>query len=596
MQPHPHPVRDPRYGKALFDFYQNNYFRSITDIMVAQARSPISKQGSDPELLLGSLYLSYGMRKAAADIFGRLLSGDADPYAHDLAWFYLGRMRYMDGEYAESLEAFKSISGRLPEDKDAERFHLMVNAYLHGNDYDGVIKILDNISGKGIWRDYARYNLGIALIRSGRVNEGIGQLEQLSALPPGSEEEYTLRDKAEIAVGYASMRNDTEIDPVAAFSRVRLNGPFSEQALLGLGWAYDVKKRPQEALRSWMELGNRSDAASASQEALIAVAYTLEQLKRRKLALSYYEKAVSSYDQVRAELDKAISEVDYGKILRKTVPAAFAADDEWTDSAIQLSTLPVARYLSDLLTSRDFQRAYRDYLDLNYIRLQVVEWNEKIPLLKTMLEERRRQYIINVTHTKDSRYAVRLRDLHAKRDVLANELADIEDHEKTDQLITREERGRLNRLQGIKSKLDTLAGHGLDVAAQAREYRILYGLQQWQLHTEFPIRLWRAKKGLHELDKALAQADRSQSSLQNTLKISPLNFDGFSQRISSLERHLRNLDEKLGVAAKMQERYCSRMIVETLEKKRREVASRRNAALYAQARLFDQLSHEADAP
>lgn len=595
-QPRLQTVRDLRYGEALYDFYHDQYFRAITDIMVAQARSPISKQGNAPELLLGSLYLSYGMHAAAADVFDRLLSEKIDPYIHDLAWFYLGRMRYMDGQWAKALEAFKSISNSLPESKDAERLYFMVNAYLYENNYSEAVKVLDNINGEGIWDYYARYNLGVALIRTDHVKEGMDLLGQLARLSPKSEEEYTIRDKANIAIGYASVHNAASFDPIASFSRVRLSGPFSNQALLGIGWAYNANKQPRESLKPWMELSSRPAADSATQEALIAIAYTLEQLKQRRLALTYYEKAVSAYDQVRAELDTVLSGVDYVEFLRNSLPSSFAFDDKWSDTGVQIRALPAAEYLNGLLTSREFQKAYRDYRDLNYLRLQVDKWNEKIPMLRIMLEERRRQYTINVAQVAGSRYAERLTDLYGKRAIVASDVADIEDHEKINRLATQEERDRLKQLQEIKSKLDALAARGLDVNAEIKEYRILYGLTQWKLYTEYPLRLWQVKKGLRELDRALAQGAQAQSSLENVLDITPLNFDGFSDRIGKLERYLKNLSEHLDSAAKKQEQYCNQLIIDALSQKRRQVDLHRTRALYAQARLSDQLSHEPDAP
>jgi tetratricopeptide (TPR) repeat protein len=595
-QGHPQPVRDLRYGEALYDFYQDQYFRAITDIMVAQARSPISKQGKEPDLLLGSLYLSYGMHEEASGIFQRLSQTNSDAYAHDLAWFYMGRMRYMDGQYEKSLDAFRAIQEALPESKDAERLHLMVNSYLHEGHYKEAIEVLSNNKGQGIWNDYAKYNLGVALIRSNHVKEGIGLLDQLGRILPKNEEEYTLRDKANITLGYTAIRTDVQRDPITPFSRVRLNGPYSNQALLGIGWAYSEKKQPQEALKPWMELSTRSKVDTASQQALIAIAYTLEGLKQRKLALSYYERAVADYDRVHAELDNAINDVDYGEVLRNSIPTSSAADGQWLDTGLQFKTLPAAEYLKELLTSRDFRKAYRDYRDLNYIRLQVDKWRGKIPLLRTMLEERRRQYTINLAHVKDSHYAEHLADLNDKRDVLAREITEIEKHGKIQQLATSEEWTRLKQFQTIKARLAALEAHGLDVKAASTEYRILYGLTQWKLHTEFPIRLWSTKKDLHELDKALAQSAQAQSSLHNVLKISPLNFDAFANRITALEHYINDISVKLNGATQRQEQYCRRLIIDTLTHKRDQVEVYKNRALYAQGRLYDQLSHEADAP
>jgi tetratricopeptide (TPR) repeat protein len=234
-QAHPQPVRDPRYGLALFDFYQDHYFDAITDIMVAQQRKPISEQGADPDLLLGSLYLSYGMNYAATAIFQRLLDSTIPSPSHDLAWFYLGKLRYGNDQFDEAFTAFAKVGRTLPPNREEERLYLMLNAQLHGNRFDGAIKALDEFQHHGIWDEYARYNLGTALIRANRIKEGVILLSQVGQLESHDEEEDALRDKANMVIGYVALKDRNLTDPAAAFSRVRLNGPYSNQALLGMG-------------------------------------------------------------------------------------------------------------------------------------------------------------------------------------------------------------------------------------------------------------------------------------------------------------------------------------------------------------------------
>lgn len=49
----PQTIKDLRYGESLFNFYQSKYFSALTNIMVADAKKPITNQGDEPELLKG---------------------------------------------------------------------------------------------------------------------------------------------------------------------------------------------------------------------------------------------------------------------------------------------------------------------------------------------------------------------------------------------------------------------------------------------------------------------------------------------------------------------------------------------------------------
>ncbi|HEX4937517.1 MAG TPA: hypothetical protein VFX11_02515, partial [Candidatus Kapabacteria bacterium] len=71
----PHPVGDLAYGDLLFEYYQQRYFAAITKILVAQQRGLLSRDAEHTQILLGALYISYGMLDKGEAIFRQLLAG-----------------------------------------------------------------------------------------------------------------------------------------------------------------------------------------------------------------------------------------------------------------------------------------------------------------------------------------------------------------------------------------------------------------------------------------------------------------------------------------------------------------------------------------
>src|SRR5690606_36813342 len=88
------------------------------------------------------------------------------------------------------------------------------------------------------WSRFARYNLGVALVRLGRVEEGTALLDAVGRQGRSGDAESlaALRDKANVAVGYAWLQADLAERARDSLRRVRLNGAFSIKALLGAGW------------------------------------------------------------------------------------------------------------------------------------------------------------------------------------------------------------------------------------------------------------------------------------------------------------------------------------------------------------------------
>src|SRR5690606_9904366 len=118
------------------------------------------------------------------------------------------------------------------------------------------------------WAGYARYNLGVALVRLGRTSDGAAMLERVGTMPfdPLDEAGASLRDKANLALGFAWLQAGQAALAKPSLQRVRLSGPFSTKALLGVGWADAELADHRAALVPWLELKERSLLDAAVQE------------------------------------------------------------------------------------------------------------------------------------------------------------------------------------------------------------------------------------------------------------------------------------------------------------------------------------------
>ena len=101
-----------------------------------------------------------------------------------------------------------------------------------------------------------------------------------------------LRDRANLALGFAYLQAEQAGSaPAPPLERVRLNGPYSNKALLGIGWADAALGDYQGALTPWMELRNRNLLDAAVQESYLAVPYAFGKLNANAQSAEYYESA-----------------------------------------------------------------------------------------------------------------------------------------------------------------------------------------------------------------------------------------------------------------------------------------------------------------
>jgi tetratricopeptide (TPR) repeat protein len=141
----------------------------------------------EAEVLRGGLFLSYGMHREAGEVFAKLIERGAPPPVRDRAWFYLAKIRYQRGLYAESEEALGRIEKRLPGALEEDRALLQANVLMARRKYAEAITVLDTLAKGPNPSSYVRYNLGVALVRSGDLARGTALLDRLAT---AGHEEY----------------------------------------------------------------------------------------------------------------------------------------------------------------------------------------------------------------------------------------------------------------------------------------------------------------------------------------------------------------------------------------------------------------------
>ena len=388
----PQQIKDLRYGEALYNFYQERYFTSITNLMVAKDRRPITTQDVDPELLLGGLYLYYGLHENASNIFSALIEKNTSEETQDRAWFNIGKMRYKDRYFSEANQALNKVKNNLSAEREAEKQNLLANTYLKQKDYSAAYNAIKNLDAHQDWQVYAKYNMGISLIKSGKNSEGTELLRQISSLETKDEELKSLRDKTNVALGYAYIRQKLPQYSAKYLQKVRLKGPLSAKALLGIGWAHQQQNKLEQALVAWMELRDWPVIDTAVQESLLAIPYTLEQMGKNQLALQHYNYAIDNYKEELTSLKSVLSAVKAGELLFALRPAMVTEnilDPEYQNPLPESISIP---YLQHLISSIDFQKIHKSYLDLIYLRKNLTQWKNQFPAYYLMLKERNSRY------------------------------------------------------------------------------------------------------------------------------------------------------------------------------------------------------------
>jgi len=400
--PEPIVVKDPHYGEVLFHFYKEDYFPAIVRLLAAQQQGLISEHEEQAELLLGGLYLSYGHHLEAATIFERLLADNVDQETRDRTWFFLAKIWLQRGYLDKSQEALSYLSEDLPDNLRREAQMLQSQIYINSGQYERAIALLENWKGRTEWASYAKFNLGVAMVRSGNVAGAEQILSELGELNPFNEELASLRDKANLALGYALLQDGQPFAAKEPLLRVRLEGPFSNKALLGVGWADAESENFRRALVPWMELRSRDLLDPAVQESLLAIPYALGKLDSISQAADHYLNAIEAFYEEANRIDRTIGYIESGDIFDQ-----FLADDPldstgWFWRLEQLPEGPEGRYLYHLLATHEFQEGLKNYRDLHYLNNNLEQWQGSVDVFANMLETRKQAYDERLPKVEDT--------------------------------------------------------------------------------------------------------------------------------------------------------------------------------------------------
>ena len=588
-------VEDPHFGEVLFYFYQQKYFSALTHVLTAQQLERISHNSDEAELLRGGLFLSYGLHSEAARIFQRLIDQGASPQVRDRAWFFIAKIRYQRGYSDEAEEALTNIHDTLPPDLEEERKVLLAYLLIGRKKYPEAIELLKGVTGDSEWAAYGQYNVGVALIKYGQTaddlasnkEEGVNLLTKVGTMQAASEEMRSLRDKANLALGYYFLQEGAPSRSKAYLNEVRVNGPQSNKALLGVGWGYSSEGRHEQSLIPWVELQQRDVMDSAVQESLLAVPYAFGQLGAYKQALQHYQAAVSTYEQELTRLDSAIQSIRAGKLSENILRQDPGDETGWFWQMRKLPDAPESRYLIQLMSSNEFQESFKNYRDLRFLQSNLSAWSRDIEVYNDILVTRRTAYAQRLPGVQDALQRTDLSTQQQARDRYAREIAGIETMQDSVALASNEQTQLLVRLARVKSRLKTLAGKE-DISAQEDKYRLYTGLLRWNIASDYMPHLWEAQKALRQLDAEIEKVKERKASLERAQASATKAYEGYDARIEALRGKIAPLLSQVSEQAAKQERYLETMAVAELEQHKQRLATYLLQARFAVAQIYDQ--------
>jgi len=589
-------LKDLYFGEALYQAHQGRFFEALErlDTEVRQhdeidepELDSLFFHIDDAEFSLGDFELRYRMHHRAGRAIKAVLEGAVDELVRNDAAYRLARIHFQKNQMDDAILALDRIEGRVPDALRDDIEFLRANVFLAQGKPEDSIGILEKLEGPKSFGGFASYNLGIAYLQNGQRQEALQQLEKAGLIETDDQAELAIRDKSNLVLGTALLEDGEYERAIPILNRVRLEGPFSNQALLSAGWANLSIERTERAVVPWRMLAEREVTDRATQEAMLALPYAYGKLDVHGRAAISYGHALDAFGAEVENLNDSIESIRAGKFLEALVREEIRQDKNWVIRLRSLPESPETYYLMELLASHDFQTGLQNYLDLADLQKKLRTWQKNFDAFDEMVGIRHEHYepLLPIIDTEFREFDSRLRLRIEQHKMLVKRRDDLLTTPRPEFLATREEQMLLARLENLEA-----AVHGLESpAANLSRQRIkrLKGTLIWTLETEYHERLTRFDKNLRGLDEAMAVAQSQYDQYVRARQAAMHSYVGYEQPIKVLRAKVAHASETIERLMARQGYLLELVAVEELLARRGRLERYGDKARFALADSYD---------
>ena len=588
--------RDLYFSEALYYAHQGLHFEALERLDTELAQhygldepelDTLHPYIGDAEFSVGDFELSYRMHHRAGRAISAVLEGDVEESVRNEAAYRLARIHFQKGQLRDALHALDRIEGRIPPHIKNDIDFLRANIYLSVAQPDDAAPILKKLQAVDDLTGFSEYNLAIAYLQADRQEAALAQLHRAGEVKALDEDTLAIRDKANLVRGTLLLEAGQFADARLSLDRVRMDGPFSNQALLSAGWADVSAERFDQAIVPWNILARRNATDPAVQEAMLALPYAYAQLDVHGRAALLYGEALQTYGNELGRLKSSIKSIQTGRFLKALVREEIRRDADWVIRLRALPGAPETYYLMELLASHDFQTALRNYLDLEDLRKRLERWDSSFAAYEDIIDKRRAYYepLLPDLDTQfrkvDSRRKLRME----QHRILNERLQGMLIAPRPEFLATTDERLLTAQLDWL-AKRSGQATEEENAELLARIAR-LQGLVTWNLKTDYHDRLTRFYRNLEASQQAIDFLTEQYDAYVRVRQAATHSYVGYEAPIRRMRTRVEQATARVDLLMARQGHLLEQVAVRELEGRALRLESYEDRARYALADSYD---------
>ncbi len=587
---------DPFFGEALYHAFQERYFEALerldTEINQHYGVDESELDSLYPhidhaEFSVGDFELYYRMHHRAGRAIQAVLNGNVEKPVRNKAAFRLAKIHFQKDQPRDALLALDEINGQVPEEIRGDVNFLRANIYLATGRPADAVDVLEDLTNSKDLNGFSRYNLGIALLQDGRQEEAIRELDRAGQVVASGRAALAIRDKSNLVLGALQLEASEFGSAQLSLDRVRLESPFSNEALLRAGWVDVSAENFERALVPWSILAERESTDAAVHEAMLALPFAYSQLNVHGRAAVLYGQAVNAFGDELEKVNASIERIRIGNFLEALTREEIRQDKDWVVHLRSLPEAPETFYLLTLMASHDFQTALQNYLDLEDLRSKLVTWQRSLDSFEDIIALRHAYYepLLPEIDRQFRKLDAQARLRQEQRKHVDQRLQQMLIIPNSDALATSDERRLAVRLDQLASELQNLN----DPESEALRRRLgrLRGALTWNVETQYHQRLTEAHEHLRELNEDMEILTARYDAFVRARQAATHSYVGYEIPINRLRVRVGEALERLELLMAQQGYLLESVAIDELTGRRERLEAYQNQARFAFADSYD---------
>jgi len=538
--------------EAYYHFFLKDYLTAATRLKLIEDYGELVNDpriANEVKVLLGSLYLAWGMDNSAVRVFKAL--EEAVPPGEERGSLLLKvvKVQYQRSRYKSALETYRSIpsEGRadfIASDPSSVQAHYLagLSHYAAGSMQEG-IKRLETIPPDSSYYPYAQLTLAKAYFQLNDPAKSLLFLKDLSETDTRRNRHLTrLIEKSRLTWGQVLMEEGHFGPARRILAHIPEESPFFPDSLFGMGWTHFKEDHFLEAILTFQDLIKIAPDHDYSLEALTVLGHGYKKLGAFQTALDHYTGAIEVYSQKVSEL--------------RAFQSLFADPDAFSnllkEDAVQEG--PLDGFLKDDRI-HFWVGQYRDLLKLEFYLDQKLRDMDVFEVMVDHREEVFREYLPMVRRFLKETPVKGLRNKgeglsrdvdRAVREGAIPSLASIEESE-TYSLLSRAVSQSLDlgeRINRLEVGSDPLMEQKKEWSRLDRWLKIALGEMVWKIKTEVPGRGDDLRRGVRVAMADLTFIEKKHLGLISSVPALAKEIGGMRRRIKTARTELLELRRK----------------------------------------------------